>query len=478
MANLDALVAELRTADGDRADVEVKSAAGGLPQSLTSTLSALANLPGGGTIILGLDERTGFRPVPLFDIQRLKQGVATKARSFTPPVRITIEDAAVDESPVIIVRVHECDRSAKPCRVSASGTAYLRSHDGDFAMSELEEQAFLASRQQPLFDRAPVAGATRADLDEGLVREFLRSVHDRDPHGLGRFTDDDELLLRAGVVDSEGVPTVAGILAMGLHPQQWFPRFAIQAAAEPSPGDLLSSRARNQTTITGPIPRMLDEALAWARRTFDTTIVTDGDGTVRDRPEFPLVAFRELIANALVHRDLDHWSMGAAVEVRLRRDRLVITNPGGLYGITVERLGRDAVTSARNARLVAICQHVRSPDTQARVIEALASGLPMVAESLAAVSLPPARYTDAGIRFTAVLYHAPSAPAAVVNLNQTEQRIYDALAAGPHSVTELETRLSLSGPNIRKALRSLRTAGLVEQEGGRGKPTTYHRNAD
>ncbi|MFC4127348.1 AlbA family DNA-binding domain-containing protein [Nocardia rhizosphaerae] len=140
-------------------------------------------------------------------------------RRITPPVRITIEDATVDESPVIVVRVHEYDRSAKPCRVSASGTAYLRDYDGDFAMSELEEQAFLASRRPPLFDRASVVGATRADLDGDLVREFLRSVRDRDPHGLGRFTEDDELLLRAGVVDSEGVPTVAGILAMGLYPQ-------------------------------------------------------------------------------------------------------------------------------------------------------------------------------------------------------------------------------------------------------------------
>lgn len=52
------MIAELRSAGGDCADIEVKSAAGGLPQSLTSTLSALANLPGGGTIILGLDERT------------------------------------------------------------------------------------------------------------------------------------------------------------------------------------------------------------------------------------------------------------------------------------------------------------------------------------------------------------------------------------------------------------------------------------
>jgi hypothetical protein len=34
----------------------------------------------------------------------------------------------------------------------------------------------------------------------------------------------------------------------------------------------------------------------------------------------------------------------------------------------------------------------------------------------------------------------------------------------------------MSRPNIRKALRSLRAVGMVEQIGGRGRPMTYHAN--
>ncbi|GAB3987950.1 ATP-binding protein [Actinoallomurus acanthiterrae] len=476
--DLNDLVKRLRTAGGDSSDVEVKSAAGGLPRSLTSTLSALANLPGGGTIILGLDEATGFRPVPLTDPQKLKQGLAVKARSFTPPVRLTIEDGIVDGKPVVVARVHECDPSGKPCRVTGSGAAYLRGYDGDFELSALEEQAFLAARRPPTFDRAPVAGATSSDLDRDLVEAFVRSVHERDSPGLGRFKDSAELLRRAGVTTPDGTPTVAGLLSLGVHPQEWFPRFVIQASAEPLPTDPAGSRARNQATITGPIPLMLDEALAWARRTFDTTIVSAPDGTVHDEPAFPLIAFREIIANALVHRDLDHWSAGMAVEVRLRRDRLIVSNPGGLYGITVERLGREAVTSARNARLVAICQHVRTPDSGARVIEALATGIPIVTRALAEAGLPPAHYADAGIRFTVVLRRAAFAGRPGGDLNETELRVYDALVTGAHTVAELQRLLNLTAPNIRKALRKLRNQGLVQQLGGRGRPTTYRRPAD
>jgi len=34
------------------------------------------------------------------------------------------------------------------------GKAYLRGYDGDFLLSDLDEQAFLAARKPPMFDRA------------------------------------------------------------------------------------------------------------------------------------------------------------------------------------------------------------------------------------------------------------------------------------------------------------------------------------
>ncbi len=116
---------------------------------------------------------------------------------------------------------------------------------------------------------------------------------------------------------------------------------------------------------------MVEGAMAWARSTMATRIVGSPDGVVRDVAEYPLNAFRELVTNALVHRDIDTWSEGYAIEVRLRSDRLVISNPGGLYGITAARLGKEGVTSARNAWLVSLCQDTSLPGDGSRVIEAL-----------------------------------------------------------------------------------------------------------
>jgi hypothetical protein len=313
--DLSRLVAGLRSAGSDTA-VEVKSARGGLPEPLTSTLSALANHPGGGLVLLGIDEDEGLRPVNLRDRQALKQALGSKARSFVPPVRLTIENAVVDGTTVIAATVHECDPSAKPCRAAASGAAYLRSYDGDCAMSDLEAQGFLATRRPPHFDRAPVDGTTRDDLDPDLLANWATAVQARSPHTLGRF-EGPELLRRAGMLTDAGTATVAGLLALGKYPQQWLPRYVVQAAVAPFPGDPPGTRAHDLVALDGPVPRMLDGAMSWARRNLSTRVVAGPDGTVHDAPELPMEAFREVISNALIHRDLDAWSEPMAVELRL-----------------------------------------------------------------------------------------------------------------------------------------------------------------
>ncbi len=130
--------------------------------------------------------------------------MAAKARGFIPPVRLDMEDGTVDGSPVVVAQVSECDRSAKPCRVASTGKSYIRGYDGDFLLSDVEEQAFLAARKPPMFDRAPVEDATEGDLDEALVESFVVSIRRNDPEGRGRFTDRGELLRRSGVPHSGG----------------------------------------------------------------------------------------------------------------------------------------------------------------------------------------------------------------------------------------------------------------------------------
>jgi len=479
---IDELLTTLRLAGGDTARIEVKSAGGGLPESVTPTLSALANLPGGGVLILGLDESEGFQPVGLDDPNTLKQGLGSQARAFTPPVRLDITDAQVDGKAVVIAEVAECDTADKPCRVTSTGKAYLRSHDGDYELSPLEEQGFLAGRTAPHFDRQAVPGATAGDLDPDLVAAWRESVATRGRAGLRRFLDDPpELLRRAGITTSSGELTIAGLLALGTYPQQYFPRLVVSVAVLTG---RTGERARNAQIIDGPIPIMLDTTMQWLQANIGSTIQEQSNGHLREVPDYPLVALRELVANALVHRDLAAWAEGQAIEIRLSDTKLIIVNPGGLYGITADRLGHEHVTSARNPTLVSICQDVRTVPGGERIIEALATGLPMVAQELADAELPPARYFDAGIRFTVMLSRpAPQQPEAVSPAPQSARPpqpgsnlrvVLDAIRAQPgQTIADIAATTGLPVPQARRAVTELRARDLIRTDTALGSAGHY-----
>ncbi len=464
------IVKQLRQSGTDFTSVEVKSAAGGFPQSLLESMSALANLPGGGIVILGLDEQAGFAPVELHDVPALKAALGSKARTFVPPIRIDVEDGTVDGKTVVVARIHECDVAHKPCKTS-DRRAYIRSWDGDYPASALEEQSFLLNRTPPRADREVVHGASIDDLDPDLVGLWAEAVSRDDPGGLGRFSGD-ELLRRGGVVTANLVPSIAGLVALGIQPQQYFPRLSLQLARIPRGG----ARALESIELTGPLPTILDGALAWARRNVTFRTVAGDDGHLRDEYDYPLVAFRELVSNALIHRSMDDWAKGMPSEVRVYDDRLIVTNPGGLYGITVERLGHEAVATSRNASLVAIARHTRSKETGARVVEALSTGIATVLAECEKAGLPAPIFQDSGVRFTAVLRKTIEAPTAPT-LNQTEASVFAQLLEGDKTASQLAAAAKTGEPNVRKALRRLRELGIVTSEGGRGKRTTYRRTA-
>jgi ATP-dependent DNA helicase RecG len=240
MADLQALIAVLRAEGGDLPGVEVKSAAGGLPDSIVPTLCAFANRPGGGTLLLGLDEAAGFTPVGLASRPSMKSALASKARqAVDPPLTLEIDEGTVDGEAVIVAVVHELDPSRKPCRVSGGSHrgVWVRAWDGDYRAAETEVQGLLASRTQPRFDTEPAPGARRSDLDTQLVADFLRTCR-AGSESLAAIRDDEDLLWRMGVLDDANrAPTVAGLLALGTYPQQHLPGTGLQALIATGPGD-------------------------------------------------------------------------------------------------------------------------------------------------------------------------------------------------------------------------------------------------
>lgn len=93
--------------------------------------------------------------------------------------------------------------------------------------------------------------------------------------------------------------------------------------------------------ITGAIPDMLEDALAFVRRNRKIRTIINESGERIDKSEYPIIAVREAILNTLIHRDYSIYTENTPITIEMFRDRLEIINPGGLYGrMSINELGK------------------------------------------------------------------------------------------------------------------------------------------
>ena len=469
-------LARLALEGGDCLEIEAKTFSEYSRSALGPTLSAFANLPGGGTILLGVSED----PVSVVGVQdphKLQQALISQARQgFSTEIAVDTHAITVEGKTVIAANVQEAPVNSKPCRWKETGAAYLRQYDGDYRMSQQEEQQLLLRHQRPRQDSVAVPGTSVDNLDNELVQRFLRTVRAGSTALSGQ--PDAEVLVNLNILTEEGETTRAGLYTLGHYPQRQFPGLSITAAVT---GTNDGVRATDRLTIAGPLPQMLTDAVDWVARTTQTRIQFGDDGHGHDVHEFPLIAVRELIANALVHRDLSEPALSKGVEIRLLHDRLIISSPGGLWGLSVDQLGTRDGKSAVNEHLYTICTFATDYAGR-RVIEGLGSGIREVRSALRDADMEPVRFQDTGVRFTALLPR--SALLSPEDLNWLSDLEAHGLGVEQrHALVEMRhgtswtnssyrRRFGCDSQQARRQLQELVNRGYAEARGQRGS-TSY-----
>lgn len=516
--DLHRVLTELRLRRGDTTSVEVKRAAGGVPR-MPETLCAFANMPNGGAAVLGVDEADGrFEAVGVHDVANLEAGLAAQARSaVTPSPHLEFQTFEVDGKTVEVVHVSPLRLTDKPA--FTGGRAYLRQADGDYAMQPHElrmiEVAKLHVDEQVDYDIAPVQGHSQEDLDTNLVTSYVEAVR---THARRLRDMTDEQILRAtNVLTASGEPTVAGLYALGHYPQGHFPALTVTAAVQ-LPGGEGSARNRNLEDFTGPLPVLLSDSLGWVEENLASINRYRPDGHMEVVPELPLNAVRELIANALVHRDLgpNTLGMGKQVQIRITPKSLFIQSPGGLKGVSLSQLESvEHAQAAVNQRLYQIAKRLTTPDGGS-VIEGEGGGIREVFRSAQERGLHRPQLIDTGVQFKALLWRplegetdegAPSEPHRVTLLpgeknvdplevsaqagaSSTTAPLYLASSAptvnepvvlsalvrnpGPHTIHELAAATGLTLGQLRYALAKPLREGIVVMEGGQGLKSTRY----
>lgn len=298
---------------------------------LADEVACMANTPGGGALIVGIEDKTGRIIGTELDIDWLRQGIFTRI-DVAPDV---VAKRVLGQRVLAIYAA----AAAEPVEDTSDR---LRWRVGDSCRPVDRAEWWEYQRAQAGFD--PMAQVTTATL--GDARPAALTLARKWDPAFAELTDE-ELLRGIGALDAEGFLSQAGkLLFTSLD----------RTAIELSIFDVHGGQVLN-TVVPEPEKSCLEQ-LDYLEQALN---VVNKNNTVvegfvhKPVPEIPRLAVREAMLNAMIHRD---WNRSEPIDVRwIELDStLIVRSPGGFpAAITSEN-----VLSNRAARYPALADLYRA----------------------------------------------------------------------------------------------------------------------
>ena len=343
---MDAVTLEgiIKQKEGER--VEFKSS-GSDPRRLAEIVASFANSDG-GIILIGVNDDSG--------VQGTKIGrgtIETITNTITdntdPVIYPKITTPKIDGKKIISIEVAPSDE--KPHL--AYGRPFKRAGSVTKLMSRSEYKRLLFSQAKYAFGLQICPEARWADIDEGAILDFKKkyeSVNDAHLYG-----SNEEILKSRGCLTDDGELTNVGILGFGKEPQKFIPKAYVTVVRYPE--HTITDTILDSKDFFGNLFDQIDGADRYLREHIQVISKIPEVGLARqDTPVYPYFVLRELLVNAVAHRDYNIY--GSRVLIQMFADRIEFYSPGSfLEGITPENL-RESQCS-RNPTIARVLHDVK-----------------------------------------------------------------------------------------------------------------------
>lgn len=392
------LLRELNTVD-ESPGVEAKRASES-GKSLLETVIAFANEPGlgGGYLLLGVERvsstgETRYRAVGIPDPDKLQSDLASQCASMlNVPLRPRIRVDQIEGKTVLVAFVPEAATADKPVYLTATGlprgafrrvgATDQRCNDDDlWALRQVDEP-------QPGFDAKVVDDCEMEELDPAAIAEYRRLRTLVNPQAEELTYSDEELLealLAVRRIKGEMKPTVAGVLLFGkpLTLRRLFPTAEVSYVRVVGTEWVADPERRFAATLD------VRKAALLAFRQIAAAIEDDlpkgfylppDSHQSLQEPLVPRKAFREALANAIIHRS---YRFNQPTIVVRYSDRIEFINTG--YSLKpVSELGRTG-PAQRNPILASVFRDVE-------IAEAKGSGIRTIRRVCEEFGCPPPEF--------------------------------------------------------------------------------------
>ena len=269
------------------------------------------------------------------------------------------------------------------------GRYYYRSGSVKQELTGSALNEFLLKRAGRTWDDVVENRASFDDIDERTVGIFLRMAENA-----GRLPDINgvstpELLEKLRLAEN-GQLKRAAIVLFGKDPGRFYPNTFVKIGKfADNDFEILF-----QETEEGNIIQVLDSVLRQLNHKFLIRKISFEGMNRIETLEYPVVALREMLLNALIHRNY----MGAPTQIRVYDNKLSVWNHGTLpEGITLDKLAQSHSSYPRNPIIAEAC-------FRGGFIDAWGSGIMKIFNSCKMAQMPAPSIEEDGGGFMVKLF--------------------------------------------------------------------------
>ena len=310
-------------------------------KEIAKEMIAFANTKG-GVILFGVEDKCGKLVGLSYDeIQVISRELGNAANEqVRPTIYIETEVVRMEEKHFLICSVEEGKN--KPYK-NLNGEIWVKQGADKRRITENSEILALfqdSGSYQP--DAAGVNGTTFNDLDRYAIDEYLQKVYATTLDGFGGKAE--QVLKNIHILNHHGVPTLAGYLFFGKHPEYNCPTCMVKAVSFFG-NDLAGTQYRDSKEILGNMPQLYDKSMAFLKANLHNVQEEGASFNTLGKLEIAEEVLEEVVQNALVHRDL---LRPAPIRLFVFDNRVEVISPGALAGGLTEEDIRNGKTYQRN----------------------------------------------------------------------------------------------------------------------------------
>ena len=317
-------------------------------EQLAKEIVALVNFQG-GHILLGVEDNGTISGLKRKKMEEWVMNVVTD--KVHPLVLPSYEEVSMGEVGRVAVLTFPQGNS-KP---------YVRKHNGaEEIFIRVGSTSRLATREQQMrlyeiggmlhTEALPVSRTSSSDLDRVRIENYLKDIIHDPALPDSPQTWEDRLANLGFLVEPGGLCSMAGMVLFGKQPRRHLRQAGLRVFA--FNGKNKEYQAKLDLIMDAPLAarfdvrdggrHVVDDGLTEKFLQAIEPFITEEpnritSGLRRDKSRlYPIEAIREIVINALVHRD---WTRSVDIEVGLYEDRLEVISPGRLHNsMTVEKM--------------------------------------------------------------------------------------------------------------------------------------------